>query len=145
MAVVGLTKRQAEVLVFIEQFISAHSHAPSYSDIQHHFGFASVNAVAKHLAALSRRGVLKREPHASRSLSLEKPASLESSGEVMLLLMGYLMAGLPIQTYASIESWPVPASLVVNPSITYLLRVEEHSLHEEMLLDGDLLIIETRL
>lgn len=55
------TERQAEILRFIEAFSAKRGAQPSYGVIARHIGVKSRATVAKHIAALERRGLLKRE------------------------------------------------------------------------------------
>ena len=140
-----LTKRQTEVLSFVQQFINSNRYSPSLSEIQTHFGFASVNAAAKHLASLKRKGVLAADPRRRRSISLPSSMPVESlSKSIPLPLIGTICGGEPIETFAKIETVDVPLSMVPNPEQTYVLKVLDTSLNEEMLLAGDLLIVEAR-
>jgi repressor LexA len=65
-----LTPRQQEILEFIRTTVADTSSIPTVSQIQKHFGFASPHAVTKHLDALARKGVLKREPGTARNIRL---------------------------------------------------------------------------
>src|SRR5207248_2061980 len=65
-----LTKRQHAAYEFITGFIQRERYAPSYDEIRRHLGVRSLNAVAKLVAQLRRRGALAEAPHnAKRSLT----------------------------------------------------------------------------
>ncbi|HXL14677.1 MAG TPA: repressor LexA, partial [Methylomirabilota bacterium] len=53
-----LTPRQLATYEFIVGFIARHRHAPSYEEIRRHLGVRSLNAVAKLVTQLRRRGAL---------------------------------------------------------------------------------------
>jgi SOS-response transcriptional repressors (RecA-mediated autopeptidases) len=59
-----LTKRQEEILSFIEHHEWRNGYWPSIREIQEKFGFKSTNAVMGHLRALERKAVLERIPGA---------------------------------------------------------------------------------
>lgn len=54
------TKRQREILDFIERFIAGHGYEPSYQMIARHFGLRSKAGIARHIYALERQGALSR-------------------------------------------------------------------------------------
>src|SRR6266498_5296225 len=55
------TQRQKEVLDYITRFLAKHGHEPSYTQIARHFGVNSKATIAKHISALEKRGLIKRE------------------------------------------------------------------------------------
>src|SRR6266496_3329980 len=54
------TQRQKEILDYIVRFLERRGHEPSYAQIANHFGVKSRATIAKHIAALERRGLLQR-------------------------------------------------------------------------------------
>lgn len=54
------TKRQREILDYIESFIEIRGYKPSYQQIARHFQIRSKSAVAKHIAALENQGLITR-------------------------------------------------------------------------------------
>lgn len=137
----GLTKRQAEILAFVRQFIADNGYSPSLHEIKDRFGFASANASAKHLSCLKRKGFLFTKAHTSRSISLPVKSEGGSAG-LALPLIGTISSGKPIDIFAKIEMIHVTALNVAFPELIYLLKVQDNSLQEEMLLQEDLLIVE---
>ena len=87
-----LTKRQKEILDFITEFIQREGYSPSMEEIASHFGFASLNAVFKHLASLEVRGYLRRDARRARSIEL---AGSRGSSVQFLPFLGYIAAGKP--------------------------------------------------
>jgi repressor LexA len=140
----GLTKRQVEVLSFVRQFIDKHEFSPSLHDIKDHFGFASANAAAKHLAMLKRKGHLFAKANSHRSISLPNKPKRDPAG-ITLPLIGQIKAGKPIDLFAEIQFMHVSYIESSWPKEIYLLKVQDNSLQDEMLLENDLLIVETRL
>ncbi len=68
------TKKQREMLVFIENFISGHGYGPSYREIQKGLGYKSVATVAEHVNNLIARGHLVKRDKSARSLEVLKSA-----------------------------------------------------------------------
>jgi hypothetical protein len=64
------TKKQRELLSFIEQFISAHGYSPSYREIMSGLGYTSIATVSLHVNNLIKRGHLKKKDYSARSLEL---------------------------------------------------------------------------
>ncbi len=71
------TKKQREMLVFIENFISGHGYGPSYREIQKGLGYKSVSTVANHVDNLITRGHLVKRDKSARSLEVLKSADSE--------------------------------------------------------------------
>ena len=141
----GLTKRQREILDFIEAFIDKHHYSPSYREIQQHFSFSSLGTVYRHIQVLKRKGQISAEKKASRSMALAHEATKkETQGIVELPFIGLIAAGSPIEMFPRTQTLSVPNFLVHTPENTYILRAQGDSLNEELICDGDLLIVEAR-
>ena len=65
-----LTKKQALIIDFINDFTSRKGVSPSYREIMAALGLTSVSAVAEHIDNLVKKGALKRVPGAARSLEV---------------------------------------------------------------------------
>ncbi len=66
----ALTRRQKEVLDFLDGFIKEHGYSPSYEEIASGLGLASLATVHKHVQALESKHYLKRNYNHSRSLEV---------------------------------------------------------------------------
>jgi len=64
------TKKQKELLTFIEAFIAEHGYSPSYREIMKSLNYNSVATVALHVNNLIKRGHLKKRDHSARSLEV---------------------------------------------------------------------------
>lgn len=64
------TKKQRELLTFIEAFIAEHGYSPSYREIMTGLDYTSVASVALHVNNLIKRGHLKKRDHSARSLEV---------------------------------------------------------------------------
>lgn len=142
----GLTKRQLEVLEYIQGFIQKHRYSPSYREVMDHFGFSSLGSVYKHIQLLKRKGKLNGEGKAKRSLYIPEDSShsTTSRGGIELPLVGSISSTHHIELFAKPQSLIVPEFLVHMPEKTYVLRVQGDSLQEEFMVDHDLLIVEAR-
>ena len=63
-----LTARQAEVLAFIEANIGFFG--PSVREIAQHMNIRNVTGVVGHLAALERKGYIRRTPNVARAIEV---------------------------------------------------------------------------
>lgn len=64
------TKKQKELLTFIETFIGEHGYSPSYREIMAGLNYTSVATVALHVNSLIKRGHLAKRDHSARSLEV---------------------------------------------------------------------------
>ena len=64
------TKKQRELLTFIDNFVSGHGYGPSYREIMRGLGYKSVSTVANHVDNLIARGHLTKGDHSARSLEV---------------------------------------------------------------------------
>jgi len=64
------TKKQRELLTFIEAFIKEHGYSPSYREIMAGCNYTSVATVALHVNNLIKRGHLQKRDHSARSLEV---------------------------------------------------------------------------
>lgn len=64
------TKKQRELLTFIQEFISEHGYSPSYREIMNGLRYNSVATVALHVNSLIKRGHLRKRDHSARSLEV---------------------------------------------------------------------------
>lgn len=70
------TKKQRELLTFIEQFIGEHGYSPSYREIMNGLNYNSVATVALHVNSLIKRGHLIKRDHSARSIELVQQADV---------------------------------------------------------------------
>lgn len=68
------TKKQHELLEFIDNFITAHGYSPSYREIMKGLNYTSVATVSLHINNLIKRGHLLKRDHSARSLEVSKTA-----------------------------------------------------------------------
>jgi len=139
--VLPLTKRQREILDYLQDFIQQHGYAPSLEEIGRRFGLSSLATVHKHLTDLQEKGFIKRSWNRSRSVEMIPTSS--GGRSVDLPLLGYVAAGAPIEAVATSETIAVPEEMVGRRD-TYVLRVRGNSMIDEQICDGDFVIIEDR-
>ncbi len=64
------TKRQQELLTFIDGFIKEHGYGPSYREVMNALGYKSVSTVAVHVDGLISKGYLQKRENSARSLEV---------------------------------------------------------------------------
>ncbi|MFH1712279.1 MAG: winged helix-turn-helix transcriptional regulator, partial [Patescibacteria group bacterium] len=87
-----LTKKQREVLDYIESFIQDNGYTPSYREIAHGLGLSSPSTVHQHIQALCDKGVINTgDDGAARSIELCETDAI-STMSVMLPMAGLITA-----------------------------------------------------
>jgi hypothetical protein len=74
-AVVRPTKKQRDLLTYIEAFITEHGYSPSYREIMNGLNYTSVATVALHVKSLITRGHLRKRDRSARSLEVIQPSN----------------------------------------------------------------------
>lgn len=142
---IELTRRQRQILDFVQKTTQEGRPVPTLREIAAHFGFASTRAAADHLAALKRKGALESDPGKARSLrpvsalqSLRRPV-------VDIPLFGSIPAG-----YAQHRDQEPDgcvsvdiATIGIKPTRnTFALRVSGDSMIGRHICDGDIVVLE---
>lgn len=135
-----LTKRQREILDFIEECIRAHGLPPALADIARHFGIYP-NAARKHLKALEAHGAITLYPGKARGIRLTSPSRRARQPTVTLPIVGRVAAGSPIGTLVEVEEELEVDRALFRGHPDCLLRVRGDSMRDEGILDGDLVAV----
>lgn len=135
------TRRQSLVLAFIQEHISHRGYPPTFREISRHFSLSGPNAAAKHVDALERKGLLRRDPGVSRGMEVVGGGSPpETGGAVRVPVLGRVPAGPLSLAYEETES-----TVVLDRSLAgegaFLLRVTGDSMTGDHILPGDLVLV----
>jgi repressor LexA len=77
-----LTKRQFQVLFFLDRFVQEKGYCPSFDEIGKSLHLSSLATVHKHLNTLERKGFIRRDYNRSRSIEVvNREPSTSSQGE----------------------------------------------------------------
>jgi len=136
-----LTKRQKQLIDYLNDYIGEHGFAPTLAEIGEYFGLSSLATVHKHLHNLEEKGFIKRVHNHSRAL--EVPVHGHRGSARTLKLSGTVAAGAPIEAIEGNESITVPEEFVRRDD-TFCLRVKGDSMIEDGIRDGDYIIVEGR-
>ena len=134
------TRRQHDILNFLEEYSSAQGLSPTLEEIARHFGLNKVT-IFGHVAELERKGCLRRAaPGVSRGLQIVRESATPRTG---LPVLGTIAAGAPIDALETPEVLAFE-ELVPPGSDVYVLRVRGTSMIEDSICDGDLVLVERR-
>jgi repressor LexA len=64
------SKKQRELLLFIDGFIKGNGYGPSYREVMRALGYKSVSTVAVHIDGLIEKGYLRKKDHSARSIEV---------------------------------------------------------------------------
>ncbi|HTG51104.1 MAG TPA: transcriptional repressor LexA [Gemmatimonadales bacterium] len=134
-----LTKRQREILNYLDTYAGQNGYAPSFEEIAENFQFASLATVHEHLTNLEKKGFIRRSYNESRSVEVVPPKGTTGATEIPLL--GKVAAGTPIESLMHQESIAVPDSMLPRRGPNYALRVQGASMIDEHILDGDVVVV----
>ncbi len=137
-----LTKKQKQILDFIEDFIRMNGYAPSYEEMAEHFGLRSKATVYEHIQALEDKGYLRVQEGRARSLEVVHMDDTPVTPIIELPLVGLITAGEPIEAIQQPETISIPRELVRSTENAFVLRVQGDSMVGEGILDGDYVIAE---
>lgn len=123
------TKKQRELLTFIEQFIETKGYSPSYREIMQGLNYTSVATVALHVNNLIKRGHLAKRDRSARSLEVLTP-SVRMEDKIITK-----------QVKASEEKWLVEKIEQFFKEVESAPRVVERELDQLYVLIGALKVL----
>lgn len=137
-----LTKRQKQMIDYLQNYIDEQGYAPTLAEIGQYFGLSSLATVHKHLYNLESKGFIRRTHNHSRALEMENLGKVPA-GARKLALVGQVAAGIPIEAIEGHDSISVPEEFV-RRNDTFCLLVKGESMVDEGIRDGDYIIVEER-
>lgn len=159
-----LTRKQHELICFIEDKLAETGISPSFEEMKDALGLKSKSGVHRLISALEERGFLKRLPNRARALEVVRnpergerapaksdnvlsfppratPRAVVANDIIELPLHGRIAAGMPIEAFEDSTQLAVPAALL-GPGDHYALEVSGDSMVEAGILDGDYALIQ---
>ena len=160
-----LTRKQHELICFIEDRLAETGISPSFEEMKDALGLKSKSGVHRLISALEERGFLKRLPNRARALEVVRnperggrpaaaksdnvlsfppratPRAVVANDIIELPLHGRIAAGMPIEAFEGSTQLAVPAALL-GPGDHYALEVSGDSMVEAGILDGDYALIQ---
>lgn len=138
---VRLSPRQSRILEFVRRYVREHSYPPTVREIGDGVGISSTSVVDYNLRVLANRGYLRRDQAISRGIELLDGDRGRQSDQIKVPVLGQIAAGAPIE---AIEGHPEQIALtqdLVPTEGVYALRVRGKSMIEDLIDDGDLVVI----
>ena len=135
-----LTRRQKEILDYVNKHVDDNGYAPTLKEIGTWFGLSSPATVNNHIELLVQKGYLRKTPHQGRGIEL---VDGEPARTVEIPVLGQISAARLIQATTSGEIVNLPPDFVTRKAI-YALRVRGNSMIDEQVCDNDLIIVEDR-
>ncbi len=146
-----LTKKQKELFVYLNNYISSNDISPSFEEMKNAVNLKSKSGIHRLITSLEQRGYIKRLKHKARAMEITKdlpnknvksinPAKEESF--LNIPLVGSIAAGEAIEAINSSDSMiSIPRSIVNKNSTYFGLKVKGLSMIDEGIFDGDIAII----
>ena len=158
-----LTKKQLELLIFLEKKIILSSIPPSFEEMKSALKLKSKSGIHRLISALEERGFLRRLPHRARSIEILKSyksisklsennfhqinlnkKSENNINSYNIPLVGKIAAGLPIDAiYNENEKLNVPNYLMGNGNY-FALNIIGDSMIDIVINEGDIAIIKQK-
>lgn len=131
-----LTKKQKNVLSYIESYQNKHGFSPSLEEIRKRFRLSSVSTAHHHVKKLQEAQYLKKEDNQPRAIGINKDPVVE------IPLVGVITAGEPIEAIEnSSETITIPSRDLGRTDDYYALKVKGDSMVDEGIFDGDVVVI----
>ena len=163
-----LTRKQHELLTFINNHISETGVSPSFDEMKDALDLRSKSGVHRLVTGLEERGFIRRLAHKARALEVtrlpkdaalsasraprreparrDKPlhaiAANENTGSVSLPLHGLIAAGTPIEALNDPNAFVDVPREMLGRGNHYALEVSGRSMIDDGIMDGDIVIIE---
>jgi repressor LexA len=140
-----LTRRQQQILDFIQKRQRTQGATPTYQEIAEEFDFQSLNSVTGHIRLLRQKGYLETEPGKARALRVISRLTKLRSRVEDIPIFGSIPAGLPQTREEDAEGCVTVDvnSIGFKPTRnTFALRVTGDSMVGRHILNGDIVVLE---
>ncbi len=138
MSTTPLTARQARLLQVIEDSLTKRGYIPTLQEMAHAMGIASLHGVKRHLAALERKGYIRRFPGRRRAIEIrQRIMPLEGS----IPILGRVAAGRPLLAVENQEGVLSLGPALLGKGTHFALRVQGDSMIEEGIHEGDYVVV----
>jgi repressor LexA len=156
-----LTKKQFELLLFINERLKETGVSPSFDEMKEALNLKSKSGIHRLITALEERGFIKRLAHRARALDVIKlpdsmstslaapsrattpPPAVNDDRSVCVPVMGRIAAGTPIEALQEeVNQISVPMEMMRSGE-HYALEVHGDSMIDAGIFDGDTAIIQS--
>jgi len=160
-----LTKKQKNLLLFINKKLRSTGVSPSYEEMKESLNLKSKSGIHRLISALEERGFIKRLAHKARALEVIKlpetasandiynsfspsvikggldEENLNNSNDTEIPVLGKIAAGTPVEAIQNeVSRIPLPANIEKDGEF-FGLKVQGDSMIEAGINDGDTVII----
>jgi repressor LexA len=159
-----LTKKQKNLLLFINKKLRATGISPSYEEMKDSLNLKSKSGIHRLISALEERGFIRRLPHKARALEVIKLPETASANDIYnnfspsvikggldiennntnqmeIPVLGSIAAGTPVEAIQNeVSRIPLPSNLEKNGQY-FGLKVQGDSMIEAGINEGDTVII----
>lgn len=142
-----LSRRQQDILGFIESFSDDRSYPPTIREIQEGLGISSTSVVDYNLNVLEQRNLIHRNRNISRGIELVGRVS-PRRGIVSIPVVGRIAAGEPIPVPDDLSSQEFLDTIELGTDVLgprteglFALRVKGHSMVDALINDGDVVVL----
>jgi repressor LexA len=133
-----LTQKQEKMFSFIKDHVWKKGYPPSIREMVAHFRFKSLNAAAKYLTILERKGYIKRNVGQSRAIELVGEAFRQSR---LVPVVGQIRAGAPHLAVENIDEYLALDSGMARWDNSFFLQVKGDSMIGAHIQEGDFALI----
>ena len=135
-----MSERQQKILEFVMEYTADHGYPPSIREIGQAVGISSTSVVDYNLRALERSGLIRRDREVSRGLGVvgQMPAARPTT--IRIPIVGRIAAGEPIEAMEQHDDF-LEMGIGTVPDGCYALQVKGKSMIEDLIDDGDLVVI----
>ena len=142
-----LSARQQRILKYLEDFMEEKDYPPSIRDIQQGCEVSSTSVVDYNLKRLEERGYIRRDREVSRGIELLDGSGRRRRAPLTVPVLGKIAAGAPIPVVPETigpdtEQIEVTREQTRGRAQAFALRVEGTSMIEDLINDGDIVILE---
>ncbi len=161
-----LTKKQKNLLLFINKKLRSSGVSPSYEEMKQSLNLKSKSGIHRLISALEERGFIKRLAHKARALEviklpetasandiynsfspsvikggLDESLNRNNSDENEIPVLGKIAAGTPVEAIQNeVSRIPLPSNIEKNGEF-FGLKVQGDSMIEAGINDGDTVIV----
>ena len=161
-----LTKKQKNLLLFINKKLRSSGVSPSYEEMKESLNLKSKSGIHRLISALEERGFIKRLAHKARALEviklpetasandiynsfspsvikggLDESSNRNNSDENEIPVLGKIAAGTPVEAIQNeVARIPLPSNIEKNGEF-FGLKVQGDSMIEAGINDGDTVIV----
>ena len=159
-----LTKKQKNLLLFINKKLRSSGISPSYEEMKQSLNLKSKSGIHRLISALEERGFIRRLPHKARALEVIKLPETASANDIYnsfspsvikggldentsnvksseISVLGKIAAGTPIEAIQNeVARIPLPANIEKNGEY-FGLKVQGDSMIEAGINEGDTVIV----